>query len=795
MNEYLYLFKIYSFFNSKSVVVVKVLIFLFFIFAILSAYNNILIVKFIFVFFAFLFINEIFLIFKVYKTKPVLKVSDQKEYFADMMSFPALHRFYQATGGYDLALKLLQEPEVRFLIEKIGSQFSLSRDQITKEEVAKHAFKLAGKTGGDYIRKMDLFMAYLMLCEPQTKMFEKSDLKDEDITNLLRWVKNKFIPKKEGFFDIEFTGAGVFDFFIFGWHYETRKYSSDFSDNVLSDKYEPTIVGRKKEYEQIVNLLGKEKGNSVILVGEPGIGKETLIEYFTYNAHLGRVPQNLKYKRVYELYPDRILSGVDNQGDLEARIGDLLADIYYSGNIIVYIQNIENIFGGGGFNFDLSGIIFEYLKDSKIQIVGTSTSTIYKTSLENRDDIKQFFEVVRLEEPDEQNALLMLFEKVGQIEDKYMISFSYGACEYAVKLASSYFLDKYLPGKAIDLLESVGSEARNKQKYLVGKDDVIKKVEERTKVVIAAPTEEEKKILLNLDTEMHKRIIDQEEAVGAVANSIRRLRSGFSNRKRPISVFLFLGPTGVGKTETAKALASIYFGDESRMIRLDMSEYQTQYSIKRLLGSMPGEEYQPSEFLEAVKNHPFSLVLLDEFEKAHPQILDVFLQVFDDGRLTDNSGRTVSFTSTIIIATSNAGSELIRENLQSGSDLQAIKKDIIDYLQIKQLFRPELLNRFDDIVLYKPLGQGEIRSISSLQLAQALKLLEEKGIYLSSDNKILDKISTEAFNIEFGARNVRRYIQNNIENFVSRMILENKINKGDKKTLTVDENGQISLIQ
>jgi ATP-dependent Clp protease ATP-binding subunit ClpC len=794
MNDYFYYFSIYSFFNRKPVLFLKILIFLFFIFVLLSTFQNAAVAKFVFLIFTLFLINEIFLMFKVNRTKPAMKTSEADKASLEMMTFPALFIYSDSRDAYDTVRNMLREPEIRFIMERTSEKFNLSEDSFDKKVLLEKAYELARAMNNPYIREMDLFVAYILLTEQKSKLLEQNDLKEDDIINILYWARHKFVPKKEGFWDIKFSGSGVFDFFIFGWNVEMKKYSNDFTMKVLSERYSPIAVGRNKEYEQFTGYLAKENGNSVILIGEPGTGKTTMVEYLTFKSHMGDVPGGLAYKRVFELFADRLLSGANAQGELEERIGYLLEDIYHAGNTIVFIQNIENVFGGGGFNFDMSGVIFEYLKNSKIQIIGTTTSSVYKTKLENRDDIKQFFEVVKFEEPPVKDALFMLFEKVPQIEDKYNVSFTYGAIEQAVVLSSSYLIDRYLPGKAIDLLETVASDARNSKKFTIDSEDVIAKLEQKTRVVIGNPTEKEKQVLLHLEEEIHKRIIDQQEAVSAVANSIRRLRSGFSNNKRPISVFLFLGPTGVGKTEMAKALAATYFGDETRMIRLDMSEYQTQESIKRLLGSMPGEAYSPSPFLDAVKNNPFSLVLLDEFEKAHPRILDVFLQVFDDGRLTDNSGKTIPFTNTIIIATSNAGSEIVRQKVRTGIDLQQIKGELIDQLLKEEKFRPELLNRFDDIIVFKPLGQNEIYSIAKLQLFSALKLMEEKSIYINYDEKIIQKISKEAFNAEFGARNVRRYIQEHVENVISTMILSNTLKKGDKKMLTVDDQGKIIVV-
>ncbi|OGH10300.1 MAG: hypothetical protein A2857_02540 [Candidatus Levybacteria bacterium RIFCSPHIGHO2_01_FULL_36_15] len=793
MNRYRYLFETYSFFNQKVIFWIRFLLYLVFALLILQNLNNVIVLKTVVSFFFLFLVNEVFLHYKVFKMRPRSRVEDATDP-QDALLFSALYHYVCAINGYDLISSFMLNPEAQFIAYKVDSSFTLFKSDISKTDVLNKALEIVKSIKGDYILEIDLLIAYIILTEDKAKLLEKNDLRTEDAINLLYWARNKYWTEKSGFENLVYDGSGVFDFFIFGWNVETKKYTSDMSMKVLSYRFAPSVVGRTKEYEKLISALSKDQENSVILIGEPGTGKMSLAQYFAYQSHIGHTPGRVAYRRVFELYIDRLLSGAQNQGELEERLVSFFEDVYHSGNTIVFIQNIENVFGQGGFGFDVSGAIFEYLKSGKIQIIGTSSSASYKRYLENRSDISVLFEIIRLEEPSEKDALFMLFEKVWEKESTHGVDFTYGAIKATVSLSSSYLIGRYLPGKAVDLLEEVASDARVKNKKIVDRDDVIKKIEEKTQIVLSAPTEKEKNILLNLEQEIHKRIIDQQQAVDAVSNAIRRLRSGFANRKRPISVFLFLGPTGVGKTETAKALAQVYFKDENRMIRLDMSEYQTQESIKRLLGSLPGEDYSPSEFMENIKEHPFSLLLLDEFEKANPQILNVFLQVFDDGRLTDNLGRTIPFTNTIIIATSNAGTEQIREMLQKGMDITSMKKTLLDYLQKNGLFRPELLNRFDDIIIFKPLGSAEIKSIAELELAKVLKQTEEKSIYIKYDGKIIDKISKEAFDAEFGARNVRRFIESNVENYVSKMILQNQIKKGDKKLLTVDEKGQIAVV-
>ena len=359
-------------------------------------------------------------------------------------------------------------------------------------------------------------------------------------------------------------------------------------------------------------------------------------------------------------------------------------------------------------------------------------------------------------------------------------------------LAPAYFPDRFSPGRALDLLENVASKSSLDRKKTIDAQDVIEFVQRKTNIALSEPDERERELLLSLEEKMHKRVIGQEEAVLAVANTLRRLRSGFKSENRPISVMLFLGPTGVGKTETAKALAAEYFGNQNAMIRLDMSEYQTQDQIKRILGESPGEEVIANALTDQVEKNPFSLILLDEFEKAHPHLLDIFLQVFDEGRLTDNRGKTVSFTNTIIIATSNAGSELIRETINKG--LTMLRDELVDYLLKNNIFKPELINRFDEVIVFRPLMQEEVQKISSILLSETLSTLSDNGIKLTFDDHVVSKIAKESYDATFGARNIRRYIADNVESYISKLILQDNIKKGEEAKLTVDEGNAFVVI-
>lgn len=790
MNIHEELYQAYRFVNNQAVILIRILISLFLV-ALLFADSGNVVLKGSLFFLLLMLINELFIHFGINMTLPGLRLSEKGE-DAEKILFETRVLLDDSGSIEKLIKKLTHVPEAAFLIRETGP-FKILPTSLIREELLGKAKELAQSSGGIYISSIDLFTAYLLLSEEESKYLFNNDLTEKDLLKLLTWGRHTYRPDRPKTIRIQFVGSGYADFFIYGWNYETKKYAQDYTLAVMREAQSAHVVGRRDEYERLIGALSKITQNNVLLRGMPGTGKTSLVKHFAYNAYAGEITKKLEGKRVYQLFVDRILLGIDNQGQLEERLNLLLSDIIHAGNDIVFIQNIENLFGGGGFTFDASGVVYDNLKTGKLQIIGTTTPGAFKTYLENKKSITENFELINLEEPNQEEALLMLFEKVPLLERKYHIEFSYTSLTETIVLSSSYMLDSYLPGKAINLLATVAAELSNKNIHRVEKKDIIASVERSTQILIAEPGKEEKDILLHLENALHKHIVDQEEAVVAVANALRRLRSGFVSEKRPISVFLFLGPTGVGKTETAKTLSRIYFHSEGAMIRLDMSEYQTQDSTKRLLGSLPGEENASSTFIDQVREKPFSLILLEEFEKAHETVLNVFLQVFEDGRLTDNRGSRVSFVNTIIIATSNAGSEFVRESIENKVEVAAIKDQLFEKLQKDNIFKPELLNRFDDVVVFKPLSERDIQKITILMLQESLKLLEDQRIMVDFDSKAVAKIATEAFSREYGARNIRRYIEKEVEGLISRLILEEKVRKGEKKELSVDEKGEFIL--
>lgn len=733
---------------------------------------------------------EIFFRFKISRITPSVsleKANPQK--CLDSFTLKALEALVAARSTSLVIRFLLTKEPVKFVLNKanIGEK-EIPLIDVPKKEFYEYAFLIAKEIKGDFVTTMDLIVSYLLLIEPKTNLLFNKKLKKEELLEILYWARIHFNEEKQKEIRIDAWGEGIGETLVYGWTYETKKYTRDITYSI---KEKPIMVGRDNEYEAVIEALSKPEKNNVILVGEPGIGAGTFIRRLAYDSFYGKLPKKVYHKKFFELMIGQLLAGAGTNADLETRIGAIIDEIGHSGNIIVYLPEVENIFGGSSFNIDLSGALLPHLKDSKIGIIASCTPSNYKSLIEPKTALLNMFEIIKLEEPERDTAVKMVLENVSLIEKKNNVSVTYKAAIKALEIGQRYIPDRVLPGSAITLLIDTANSVHFKNKKTVEEDDVVAKIEEKTKISIAEPKKEEKELLLNLEDSLHKRVIDQNEAITAISEAIRRLRSGLSSGNKPIS-FLFMGPTGVGKTETAKALADLYFKGEEKMLRFDMSEFQGDDGLKRLLGAPPGQGNEKGELTEKIRDNPFSLVLLDEFEKANPQILDLFLQVLEDGRLTDNKGKTVSFINSIIIATSNAGSEFIREEISKGSIIdKTFQNKLLDLLQTKGIFKPELLNRFDGVIVFKPLTKEHVMEITKLLLNSLTKKLLEKDINVEFDNKILEKIANEGFEEEFGARPIRRYIQDNIEDLIAQKLLKDEIKRGNKVVVSADFENKI----
>lgn len=543
------------------------------------------------------------------------------------------------------------------------------------------------------------------------------------------------------------------------------------------------LIDREKEVQEILRILEQRLGN-VIMVGDAGVGKTIIGEGIAERMTAEDVPQVLQDKRLVSMDTGALVAGARVQGEIEGRMKSIINEVALAGNVVLFIDDIANLVGAtstAGAQ-DVAAILGQALSQGLVQVIGAVTTTDFNLYLKNNDAFMRRFQVVKIEEMDDNAAIQVLEARSGGMEYRHKVFFSYDAIADAVKLSRRYIHDRYLPSKALDILEeaAVYTKETRGENAIVGKEEVAQVVSEKTNVKVTKVSESEEDLLMNLEERIHERIVGQSEAVKMVAEALRRARAELRDPNRPIANFLFIGPTGVGKTELAKTVAQVYFGDEAKMIRLDMSEYQDQMSLTRLIGSPPGYRGASAGgyLTEAIRSAPFSLVLLDELEKAHPDILNVFLQVMDDGRLTDGAGRTIDFTNAILIATSNAGTAQIQDGLHAGLTIDQIKESILDKI-LKSYFRPEFLNRFDGIVVFKPLDFEQVIAIAELELKKVAKQLAPKGITLQADPAAIEELAREGFNPELGARPLRRAIQDKVDSALAKYLLAGQIGRRD----------------
>ncbi len=555
------------------------------------------------------------------------------------------------------------------------------------------------------------------------------------------------------------------------------KFSSDLTYLARQGEFE-LIIGRNREIEHIFNFFNSGK-TGVILVGESEIGKRSILIKLAQMMVKEEVPDFLKDKRLVELDLGSLVSlGTQKSEEYLRRT---IFEINRAGNIILVIENADNLSGlkNQASGIDLSEILASSVQRQEIFFIGTSLPANYASHLEGTI-LGRILSKIDIVLPSREFLWKVLIAKIYLIEKKLKIFYSADALDQAIDLADRYLYGKALPSKAIDLLSEVGYlvAGRKKDNIVRGKD-IIEVMSRKTQVPLGQVAQSEKEKLLNLEKLIHRRLINQEEAVEAVASAMRRSRLETKRRKRPIANFLFIGPTGVGKTELSKTLAAVYFGDEKKMIRLDMSEYQEKRGLRRLIGLRTEKGISKGYLTEAIKRQPHSLLLLDEIEKAHPDILNLFLQVMDEGRLTDASGETINFNDIILIGTSNAGTQFIQQKIAQGIEYEEIYRELKEDVLLEH-FRPEYLNRFDKIVLFKSLSMENMREITRLFIKGVNRKLEEKGVEIEVEKEALDQLAAMGYDPLYGARPLRRVIQEKVENILAKMFLEDKIKRRDK---------------
>ncbi|PTX58143.1 ATP-dependent Clp protease ATP-binding subunit ClpC [Melghirimyces profundicolus] len=636
----------------------------------------------------------------------------------------------------------------------------------------------------------------------------------------------------------------------------------DLTADAKEDNLDP-VIGREKEIERVIQVLSRRTKNNPVLIGEPGVGKTAVAEGLAQRIVDGETPETLRGKRVMTLDMGTVVAGTKYRGEFEDRLKKIMDEIRQAGNVILFIDELHTLIGAGGAEgaIDASNILKPALARGDLQCIGATTLDEYRKYIEKDAALERRFQPITVDEPSVEEAVQILEGLRDRYEAHHRVKITDDAIEAAVKLSDRYITDRYLPDKAIDLIDEAASKVRlssfivppdlkemeqkleevrkekdaavqsqefekaaslrDKEQKLreelestrnrwkedqgktdseVGPEDIAEVVANWTGIPVKKLAEEESERLLNMENILHKRVIGQDEAVRSVSRAIRRARAGLKDPKRPIGSFIFLGPTGVGKTELARALAEAMFGDEEAIIRVDMSEYMEKHSTARLVGAPPGYVgyEEGGQLTEKVRRKPYSVVLFDEVEKAHPEVFNVLLQVLEDGRLTDGKGRTVDFRNTVIIMTSNVGADLIKSNKRLGfsvgdqaqDEYEAMKDNVME--ELKKAFRPEFLNRIDDVIVFHSLKEEHLQEIVSLMSDQLRKRLKEQEIDFVLSDAAAKYLAKAGFDPTYGARPLRRAIQKNIEDRLSEELLKGNIKHGD--TVEIDEkDGELTV--
>ncbi|MDO8474469.1 MAG: ATP-dependent Clp protease ATP-binding subunit [bacterium] len=725
---------------------------------------------------------------------------------ADALSFESAKALKNASSSSQTLLRLVREnPELHFVFNRLllnwqsmqkqlkilSSNEGLKGQQGTEDilRLVEKAFTAAKENNHRIIEKGDLLIA-LAEEEPVFKeALREHDISPKDIGKTVWWLsilEERIKEQKQWWQEKNLRKRGTLARqWTAGFTPTLDQFSFDLTES-LKTQGSPRLVGHRKEVESLERALSRIKANNALLVGEPGSGRKSIVYEIALRSMLGESAPHINYKRVLELDVLGLLARVQSSAEREQYLDQIFQEVVAAGNVIVFIDDFHNYVSsrnqGRPGSLDISASIAKYLATPYFPVIACTTFSGLHQDIEQNSGILGLLEKVEVSEISPDETFQVLFQLVFSLERKYRKFIPYQAIRDIVKLSGKYIQAVPFPQKAVDLLqEAVVFLSQTKDKVLLG-SHIASLVSQRTQIPVGDLESKEKEVLLNLEDLIHKRIIDQEEAVKEVSSALRRARTEIGSRKGPMGTFLFLGPTGVGKTETAKALAAIYFGSEERMVRLDMSEYQNVQDTERLLGSAT----QEGIFCTQVRENPFSLILLDELEKAHPNILNLFLQVLDEGHITDGIGRKVSFQHTIIIATSNAGSQLILQALKDQKDFAILKEEIIDYLFKEGVYRPEFINRFDAMVLFKPLAREHLLKIVDLMLSKLKKNLAERGIEFSATQSLKEKVADLGYDPKFGARNLKRIIQDKVENVFAVALLEDKLQRGDKVEMQED---------
>ena len=806
---------------------------------------------------------------------------------------------FQKLGVNASQIEMLTEQEIKHLPRVEGGQPYLSNDS---NRVLQQAIDLSGKMGDEFVSVEPILLALLTVNSTASRILKDAGCSEKEMRAAINELRQGQSVKSQSADD----------------NYQSlEKYAKNLVEQARQGKLDP-VIGRDEEIRRVLQILSRRTKNNPILIGEPGTGKTAIVEGLAQRIVRGDVPENLKDKQLYSLDMGALVAGAKYKGEFEERLKSVINEVTKSeGRIILFIDEIHTLVGAGGGEgaMDAANILKPALARGELRSIGATTLNEYQKYFEKDKALERRFQTVMVDEPDELSAISILRGLKERYENHHKVRIQDDACIAAVKLSERYISDRFLPDKAIDLMDEAAAKLRmerdsvpeeideitrrlkqleiereaikrendqpkieqldkeiaelrdqekqfrakwegeralvnkiqedkqqmenlrieaeraeregnyervaeirygrikalendiaNIQKQLhnaqagdamvreeVTADDIAEVVSRWTGIPVTRMMQSEREKLLHLEEELHKRVIGQDEAITAVSDAVRRSRAGLQDPKRPIASFIFLGTTGVGKTELAKALAEYLFNDDSMMTRIDMSEYQEKFSVSRLIGAPPGYVGydEGGQLTEAVRRKPYSVVLFDEIEKAHPDVFNILLQVLDDGRLTDNKGRTVNFKNTIIIMTSNMGSQYIQQQFEkiNASNRSAVVEETKGQVMemLKKTIRPEFLNRIDEIIMFQPLTKAEIADVVRLQMNAVARMLEPQGFTLRTTDAAISWLADAGFDPEFGARPVKRAIQRYVLNDMSKKILAEEVDRN--KPIIIDANG------
>ena len=651
------------------------------------------------------------------------------------------------------------------------------------ESILIAAFQRASKKNHQKIFLEDLLSSWICYDPFLNKILLERGLRAKDMDSIIEWFEfiSQEIEASEGFWkrdNLKKIGS-IATSWAAGYTLMLDRYSTNWTRLARRKGFYREILGHQSELEGVENILVNSQKNNVLLVGQPGSGRKNILLALAGRSFWGTTLEALRGKRILELNLNHLIAQTSSGEEVELALDQCFQEVITAGNVILVINDLERFVGETTIGtVDISGILSKYLESPKFQVVAITSPRGLRQKMEKKTAFINLFQKIEITPPSAHQTLRILELHVPRLEAQYRKFILYPTLKKVVEHSARYFQEKPFPQKAIDLLNSVlVYSSRYGKGKIVSPQYVDQVVERKTEIPVSQLSNIEKDTLLNLEGLIHQKIINQDQAVKKIALALRRTRAEIASaREKPMGTFLFLGPTGVGKTETAKTLADIYFGSRKKLIRLDMSEFQNPSDVAHLIGS---NDF-PGILTTKVREDPFSLILLDEIEKAHPKILNLFLTVLDEGYLSDRWGRKVSFLDTIIIATSNAGAEIIRKNITQNEELDLIKEKLLNHLFENNIFRPEFLNRFDAIVVFKTLTQENLLNIAQLLLEKLKENLnQKKGIELIISEALKKKIVELSYDPVFGAREMKRIVQDKVESAIAQAFLAGKIKRGE----------------